>query len=126
MGRLTVSDIVEFIRERLAEDEQWALGVRGVSWEWLWALNTAEELDSSVAVHIARHDPARVLREVEAKRRVLARHHRVPDEVAIRLDLENVPDLCNGCYQTWSCDDVRLLALPYSDHPSYRPEWSPQ
>jgi len=51
--------------------------------------------------HIARHDPARVLAECEAKRRILtyAEHN----------------------------DDVYLLgsylALPYADHESFQAEW---
>jgi len=53
------------------------------------------------ASHIARHDPARVLAECEAK----------------RLLIERVgnPD--------WA--GFRILALPYADHPGYRPEWLP-
>ncbi|MFE7598677.1 DUF6221 family protein [Streptomyces sp. NPDC057494] len=32
----------------------------------------------TIAQHVALHDPARILREVEAKRRILARHARDP------------------------------------------------
>jgi hypothetical protein len=27
--------------------------------------------------------------------------------------------------QGWPCQTLRLLALPYADHPDYRPEWKP-
>ena len=51
------------------------------------------------AAHIARHDPARALREAQAKRRL------VGDE--------------------WFEDPetMRILAEVYSDHPDYRDEW---
>jgi hypothetical protein len=65
------------------------------------------ELDSAAAGHIARHDPARVLREVEAKRQMLAFHDRAHPH-------DGDP-----------CTTQRLLVLPYADHPDYRPEWKP-
>ena len=49
---------------------------------------------------IARHDPARVLREVAAKRAILASHS-----------------------VTWTV--VEQLAAVYSYHPDYRAEWKP-
>ncbi|GAA2532280.1 DUF6221 family protein [Streptomyces koyangensis] len=51
----------------------------------------------TVARHVALHDPARVLREVEAKRRILARHARDP----------------------WPCHDLRDLASAYTGHPDF-------
>lgn len=68
-----------------------------------------------VGPHIARHDPARVLREVEAKRALL-------DEC---VDVINLPG-------GWEYDDtpnlawfaLRGLAAAYSDHPDYREEWA--
>jgi hypothetical protein len=71
--------------------------------------------------HIARHDPARVLREVKAKRRLLKwaqdRLH----------DFEDFP--ADEAYHLDAIEVLRihlpLLAAPYADHPSFRPEWSP-
>ncbi len=67
--------------------------------------------EHAIADQFARWDPARVLAECDAKRRIVERwqlgegdpedHHPVPDEV------------------------LRLLALPYADHESYQPEWRP-
>ncbi|QNS08326.1 DUF6221 family protein [Streptomyces xanthii] len=51
----------------------------------------------TIALHVALHDPARILREIEAKRRILARHAREP----------------------WPCPNVRDLASPYADHPDF-------
>ncbi len=62
------------------------------------------------AAHIVRWDPARVLAECDAKRRVIELQ---------RSDLRDDP-------QDWEADEVlRLLALPYAGHPDYRAEWRP-
>lgn len=74
------------------------------------------------------YDPARVLREVEAKRRIIAEHY-CPDE----LDADEQPH-CGFCDKalrmndmqgTWPCLHLRLLALPYADHPDYDESWRP-
>lgn len=64
----------------------------------------------SAAAHIAEHDPARVLREIEAKRGLLAR---VQNHAAImgRDEVHN--------------DLLRLLALPYADLPGFQESWRP-
>jgi hypothetical protein len=51
--------------------------------------------------HIARHDPARVLADVEAKRRI------------VEWDAEQPVD--RGV--------LNILASVYADHPDYREEW---
>ena len=72
-----------------------------------------------VARHIAEHDPARALREVDAKRRLLS------DFAPM---LAQADALIEGEWN--SNDDLhgRLLAyltLPYADRPGYREEWRP-
>lgn len=68
-----------------------------------------------VAAHIAEWDPARVLREIDAKRDLLRfakgihdHHETFTTGVAARLE------------QT-----LRLFALAYADRPGYREEWAP-
>ena len=71
------------------------------------------------AAHIARHDPARVLREVDAKRRLLAIHRPYvpePDQSCLG---------CAGGIMFTSCPVIPLLALPYADRPGYREDWRP-
>jgi hypothetical protein len=68
------------------------------------------------AEHIALHDPARVLAEVDAKRRILALH----DE---QHDCDGDPRSYADPYE--GCRTLRLLALPYADRPGYREEWRP-
>lgn len=96
----------------------------------------------SDARHIARHDPGRAIREVEAKRALLARHAREERWAGS----EGMPSgrfllsvSCSTC-RDGSCDDdydatcaysdepcieVRLLGAVYRDHPDYDPSWSP-
>lgn len=79
-----------------------------------------------VAEHISRHDPARVLREVEAKRQIIAHH------VQVEAD-RGEPTGCAVCHtgnDGWTegsglCGTVLLLAAIYADHPGYREEWRP-
>lgn len=80
------------------------------------------------AGHIARWDPARVLAEVAAKRRILDEHQPI-DGVSwhgcTTCDAQGWGSC--GCAGSgdWPCDTVKLLALPYADHPDYREEWRP-
>lgn len=74
------------------------------------------------AEHIALHDPARVLAEVESKRRLL-------DEIVPKVE-----SYWNAVSSEWGCeyddpdgeDVLKLLALPYASHKDYREEWRPQ
>jgi hypothetical protein len=65
-----------------------------------------QAMHQPTAQHIVRWDPARVMAECEAKRRAV-------QTLASRLDDEPEEHL------------LRLLAMPYADHPAYRPEWRP-
>lgn len=82
-----------------------------------------------VAVHVAHHDPAGVLREIDAKRRMLSEH--APSRPKGRPSMERH---CQSCTtpQAWddtaneaNCLTLRLIALPYADRPGYRQEWAP-
>ena len=139
------TDLVQFLRERLTEDERIASTAArqvsaspndGMRWRRDWdTVHTApsdppgprrQVADcghggGDLTAHIERHDPVRVLREVEAKRRILGEH-------------ETRNGRCRVCAATahgnWQrfrapCFTLRLLALPYADHPDYREEWRP-
>lgn len=92
--------------------------------------------------HIARWDPARVLAECEAKRQIVAEHPEVTvwsTGESYSGDRIDEPEwFCGRCVDTsarqpWTdvdrveypCPTLRLLALPYADHPDYRQEWAP-
>lgn len=67
--------------------------------------------------HIARHDPARVLAEVEAKREIVKMHmgnHECPSDID-----------CCGWITNGKCETLLLLVLPYADHPECHPSWLP-
>ncbi|MFI8531784.1 DUF6221 family protein [Streptomyces aquilus] len=137
-----MDDLVQWLRAQLDEDERIAraaASVRGPDW---WFEGYFEDMDGQVLAgmvldrgssavrslamttrsdaegeHAVRHDPARVLRQVDAERRLLDVHA-----------LNGwVCDTCdNGeVEQTFPCLTLRLLALPYADRPGYREEWRP-
>ena len=145
-------DLVEFLRARLSEDEEsvraampgpWTNGadldhlVDGIvygpaPWPGLGNLSQvcdtrASHAQAANAAHIARHDPARVLAEVEAKRAVLAlfdiakQHMDKTRRTAPEYRLVQVSEIP---YDALLCA-VQALALPYAGHPNYREEWRP-
>ncbi|MGW2223815.1 DUF6221 family protein [Streptomyces formicae] len=85
--------------------------------------------DRTVANHIVAHDPTRVLREIDAKRRILVEH--TPGRPKGRPNMERHCLVCTTA-QVWdaaagesNCLTSRLLALPYANRPGYREEWRP-
>ncbi|MEU9789094.1 DUF6221 family protein [Streptomyces sparsogenes] len=140
-------DLVAFLRARLDEDERIARAVR-VPHDWhqgpgdddpewvgdemvlMWPpeFHTPYEQDKhwrgltvegpELAAHIAAHDPARVLRDIDARRSI------VEDLAeALRWGERKGPDYQDGmeaCERT-----LKRLALPYADRPGYRAEWRP-
>ncbi|MEV6548040.1 DUF6221 family protein [Streptomyces sp. NPDC051597] len=148
-----MDDLVQFLRDRLDEDERTsrlAADETGGTWRAYYkqivAVNPkfgedpADANTSEVAAHIARHDPARVLREVEAKRRIVDAYlppgvspH--PGEPCINYDGQGPAeyDEFDPCVRHVIANErrfhgdymLRLLALPYADQPGYRKEWRP-
>lgn len=89
-----------------------------------------------VALHIARWDPARVLAECEAKRRIVEAHPLVTDpqrlvKVWTRASPGNACETCGGnpvdssapIEDIGPCDTLLALAAIYADHPDCREEW---
>jgi len=112
-----MDDLVTFLWSCLDEDERSARAAESAKWHakerdglGLRVVSISHEIGqvtasilSGNAEHIARHDPARVLAEVEAKRLLLTLHKE-----------------CDP-----SCYIVRVLALPYADLPGYQEAWRP-
>ena len=132
-----MDDLVRWLTACLDEDERIARAVedRSAPWDGQWmadgnsAVRTVnghvlfyrhgpDPLKPGLADHVAEHDPARVLREIEAKRRVIA-------EVVPEIDL--MEDRIDGEWGVGASNLaeresrllLRLLALPYSDRPGY-------
>jgi hypothetical protein len=75
----------------------------------------------AVAEHIARHDPARVLREIDAKRQVLTEYEQADRYSRTTWGQSNADQ---SRARTLG-KVVRLLALAYEDRPGYLEEWRP-
>lgn len=131
-------NLVAFLEAGIAEDEATARACpAGKTWTQVDPERSPGRIEDEIgdpvvydegapsveeAAHIARHDPARVLREVEAKRKILALHtiryvgtwpvcaHCRPVDPEFTDDLTSEP---------WPCRTLRLLAQVYSDHPDY-------
>lgn len=75
------------------------------------------EIATTANGHIVRHDPARVLAEVDAKRQAVDHYEQVrtltKDHEAYILAESAV------------LRQIQYMALPYADHPDYRQEWRP-
>lgn len=66
-----------------------------------------------------RNWSAHVHADVDAKRRIIEVHS------GRQLTVEPFDWHClNGC-GSWPCPTLRLLALPYADHPDYNESWRP-
>ena len=142
-----MTDLISFLNARLDEDEaaaRAALPIYGPGWRpenskvaglgpaRIWGKDSkrpvAEAARRVSAAHITRHDPARVLREVAAKRAILAEHG------PSRRDASRCR-VCTAIAHTGMghadarrfrapCPTLLFLAAVYSDHPDYRAEWA--
>ncbi|MEU9888659.1 DUF6221 family protein [Sphaerisporangium sp. NPDC051011] len=147
-------DLQTFLRARLDQDEQLARRAsEHASAEWLvnehndvvlwWPPDPDEaenerrlghsvtadswrgaDVDRGMAPHIARHDPARVLREVEAKRKLLGHYEDAVVSLANAGPNGEVHDLMTGAVNTLRAVLIDHVQI-YADHPDYREEWRP-
>lgn len=144
---MSAISLVEFLAARLDEDEAIARQAIAPDWEvapedrfrvQVVPAEDAAGRTSAIAVavgyegnHIARHDPARVLREVAAMRRILVRHKPVgPSRYRTVRDELN----CEGC--GWEgehgdpvtenideCPELRDLASIYEGALGWQERW---
>ena len=139
--------IVEFLNARLDEEEQAARAAHRDTWvaSQRGGVVDLDDTDGHEvaggdgglslvdAEFMARHDPARVLREVAAKRSILTAH--TPTEWPT-----GAPAICPTCARwDWEvamgddaatavnhpCETLRHLASVHADHSDYRKEWAP-
>lgn len=148
-----MADLTAFISARLSEDE--AMAQLAAREGGTWTQDDPERRPGAIsstggpvvydegspdeyqAAHIARHDPARVLREVTAKCDVLVIHHlQIIRQEATPFNPytgePNEPAYDGNCETCgWfspghgGCPTLRAIAAVWSDHPGYRPEWAP-
>jgi hypothetical protein len=116
------ADLVAFLRARLDEDQRTAEGLN-MATRMLGAEPDFYGAGGPAAAAYWRHfDPARVLAEVDAKRRILEQHHR-SGQTCPRCSLGTEDG--QVVFERDPCGTLRLLALPYAGHPDYRAEWAP-
>lgn len=124
--------VVEFLRERLDEDEAVArhevdlmerLLTPREEWTltYQWARFTVHVSGGSGA-HYApgAPSPTRVLADIDAKRRILDLHDR--NHECSSYDHRGEIDDCSWVYG-WACSTLQLLVEPYADHPDFDPAW---
>lgn len=124
----TEPTITEFLNARYAEEEAAAREATPGPWktedadeygaEVYTATGTAVAVSREGggvgledAAHIALWDPARVLREIAAKRAI--------------LELHAEAGMGDCAHSSDPCPTLRHLAAVYADHPDYQPEWAP-
>lgn len=129
-----MDDLVQFLRAQLDEDERIARAAGGLAWFRPEhpgdpaAIRDSEQErvvcdegwpSEGQTVHIAEWDPARVLREIDAKRRLL-------DDLLPDLEQADRSIECEwGHSEDLAQRMLRLLALSYAGTPGYREEWAP-
>lgn len=147
MVELSMSDdLINFLRERLAEAEerarradgtghfmhsQWTaapitddaddMGGWGVKAKGFYNLISAagDGVSRAVAEHIAAQDPAHTVADVQVKRRAIDNYEKLRRYAEAERREEYV--LAEGAGAVF----LKLMALPHSDHPDYRKEWKP-
>lgn len=112
-------DLAEFLLARLAEDFEvaqrentWPNGkpISAADWD-----RVAGDADSML---VSMFSPARVLAEVESKRGMVELHQtQFADGDPYQRCLADGAD--------YPCATLKLLALPYADHPECHPSWLP-
>ncbi|MFC6017817.1 DUF6221 family protein [Plantactinospora solaniradicis] len=141
-----MSDLIPWICAQLDEDERVALAVRDQRWVYRRSYdNAADQTDHVLIIgdravgadfgddplrpteaeHAALHDPARVLAEVAAKRRIIDRHQ--PIEIIDALYCTHCGVLGGQRARdvNWPCPEILDAAAPYADREGYREEWRP-
>jgi len=129
---MTALTLADFLRARLGEDEAVAREARAAAVENDTVREDVSREHEIDPVSDSQWGPsddvymstARVLADVEAKRRIVDEHS----------DQPGWPHECQGWVLDgqrrdvgfWeNCPTLRLLALPYASHPDYRQEWKP-
>lgn len=127
------NELVAFLKARLDEEADLARRCAGAGVPTTWtAHGVAVDFGQGgltgfhtvIAQHVALHDPVRVLREVEAKQRVLNRHTLSPAEGDPERPWDDRDD-CRFDGDLWPCDDLLDLAHPYGEHPDFPERYKP-
>jgi hypothetical protein len=133
-----MDELVQWLRAQLDEDERTARAATLGPWvqsgigDYGWTVDfgrpgagvetTDTEQGLADADFIAAHNPARVLREIEAKRQVFRMTEQATEQAESRDYLVNGPaKMMLVCLKPI----LLRLATIYADRPGYREEWRP-
>lgn len=150
-----MSELVEFLRARLDEAARSAeaSGPHPVAWltfcdadghlqytavgasadergeSGIWIVD-GKEVPAPAFVHVI-YDPARVLREVQAKRRIMARHIAARDSTTNLNYGPSESHMCAGCgftedgryFPIDECPELRDIAMIYEGAPGWQEAW---
>jgi hypothetical protein len=116
----------EFLLARIAEDKR--IAVDAAHGQEVWSVEGLPGLGAPEAEHVARHDPARVLAECSAKRGIVLACSQLRADLGFLgtrpPGMADFPLAPHDLHQLAALT-LALLALPYSAHHDYRPEWRP-
>ncbi|WP_335935525.1 DUF6221 family protein [Streptomyces sp. PTD5-9] len=125
------SDMIEFVRARLAEEERIAHAAGGDTWRCP-ADVPGEVHDRLGAIafsvrshgfdeHIAFQDPARTCRRIETSRVLLNEYEEIADKDTDRPEQDFASGRAIGLGFA-----VRQMAAEHAGHPDYRARWLPR
>jgi Family of unknown function (DUF6221) len=113
-----------FTRPSLREPAGWILDGRVGQSHRILARGIARfDPDGRVFIHAARHDPARVLRDVKAGRRILARYRDCLDRIE---DPAHPAGVARDQAREYEDFVLPSLLARWADHPDYDPAWKPE
>lgn len=105
-----MTTLSEFLLARIAEDEA-----------------NGADCDGGSGCRVSDAMVDRRLAECEAKRRLIAMHEDAWDEGLPDIPREHVCLTCGDAEYysiAWPCLTIRVLAVPYADHPDYDQAWA--
>lgn len=117
--------LTEFLLARIAEDKKAATKILGYlrSYEVIDVLLSRTENAVTTSERVPITPPARVLAECEAKRRIVEQASWTGPKDSLRDRL--LGPAADEAYRQGIMTALRLLSVPYADHPDYLPEWKP-
>ncbi|WP_225840289.1 DUF6221 family protein [Streptomyces sp. NK08204] len=114
-----MDELVRWLDEQLTADTARAQACPGNGkWDTEGIAFYAPDLSPQVREHIVEHDPARVLREIDASRDLLGRYKAMAAGVLVMTGVESI-------LSEYRRVILPNLALRYADRPGYREEWRP-
>jgi len=118
-----MTDLAEFLLARIADDESRAR-ILAETRRNVWGAEVWDGPESPYP-----DTPPRILDDCKAKRQIVELHAEDIEHYCPTVDGSEYFNRLNGWAEAADnpqiCPTLRLLALPYADHPDYLEEWRP-